>query len=288
MSYKLSIIIPSFNTAKMTRACIQQVKDVFGSLAYEIIVIDNNSQDNTTALLYKNFPEITLIINKKNRGFAQAVNQGILKSQGEYVLLLNTDAFVNKGLLKALRYLDLNPGVGLLSPRLIYPTGKLQANFGNYPSVLTEIMQATQLYKVLPWGRVIMPNIFNQRKFKKIRAVKWLSGTCLFIRRQVLEKIKLFDENFFMYLEDIDFCRRARVAGFKIIFWGKTSIVHKHHASARNTLKPWYEERKSLLYFWQKHCPQKKISFRVIKDLNWLKLQAKKFKLKTIPLSSSQ
>lgn len=275
MNPKLSLIIISYNTAALTLQCLKRVLIVFRKIKHEIIVIDNDSPDNSSSLIKKNFPQIKLLVNKKNLGFARAVNQGVKKARGEYILLLNTDALVDKRLLKALGFLDKNPKVALLSPRLIFPCGKLQANFGHYPSLFTEFLQATLLYKILPWGRVIMPNLSTRKRFYQIREVEWLSATCLFIKRKVFKKIGLFDEKFFMYLEDIDFCRRAKFAGFSTIFWGKEKIIHSHHGSSQNSLAPWFYERKSLLYFWKKYYPKKKIGFQIIKILSGMKLWGK-------------
>lgn len=280
MSCKLSIIIPSFNTSKLTQKCIARARSVFRGLPYEIIVVDNASQDDTRAVLKNKFPQVCLLANRQNRGFAKAVNQGVRRAKGDYILLLNTDAFVNQKILATLNYLDARPRVGILSPRLVYPGGRLQANFGNTLSLFTELLQTTQVYKLLPWGRVIMPNALTRSRFYQIREVKWLGGTCLFIRKEVFARIGLFDERFFMYLEDLDFCQRARKAGFQVIFWGKGQIVHQHHASARNTLQPWLYERASLKHFWRKHYPKRKMSLQLLMGLNALKLQAKTWKIK--------
>lgn len=279
---KLSVIIPSYNTCALTLECLSKVFAAFLKVPIEAIVIDNNSEDNSVAEIKKDFPQVRLIINEKNRGFAAAVNQGIKIARGEYLLLLNTDAFVHQNLNKIITFLDRHPDVGVTSPRLTLRNGSINANFGNYPSLVTEFLDLTLLYKILPWGRVVMPNLWTRKKFYQTRRVKWLSGTCLFIRRSVLEKIGLFDENYFMYLEDIDFCKRAREAGFQIIFWGKDEIIHHHHGSSRGSLAPWLYLRNSLLYFWKKHYPHRIFSFYIISFLNWLKLRGKLLKVKVI------
>ncbi|MFA4880107.1 MAG: glycosyltransferase family 2 protein [Candidatus Doudnabacteria bacterium] len=277
---KLSVIIPSYNTCALTLECLSKVFAAFLKMPPEAIVIDNNSEDNSIAEIKKDFPQVRLIINEKNLGFAAAVNQGIKIARGEYLLLLNTDAFVHQNLNKIITFLDRHSDVGITSPRLTLQNGSINANFGNYPSLATEFLDLTLLYKILPWGRVVMPNLWTRKKFYQTRRVKWLSGTCLFIRRSVLEKIGLFDENYFMYLEDIDFCKRAREAGFQIIFWGEDEVIHHHHGSSRGSLAPWLYLRNSLLYFWKKHYPNQKIRFLFVNILSYLKLIMKKATLK--------
>jgi len=276
---KLSVIIPSYNTAQLTLKCLKRVCSSFSEIKHEIILIDNHSEDESVRLVKKYFSRAKLIVNKKNFGFARAVNQGIRKARGEYVLLLNTDALVNKSLIRALKFLEQTPDVAMLSPRLTYPGGRLQTNFGNYPSLLTEILQTTLLYRILPWGRVIMPNILTRKKFYQSREVKWLSGTCPLIRASIFKRVGLFDEKFFMYLEDIDFCKRVKQAGFKIVFWGQTQIIHKHKASSKNSLLPDHYERKSLLSFWKKHYPRRRLSFQIIRALSGMKLYLKYAKI---------
>ena len=272
---KLSIIIPSYNTCDLTLKCLSKVFAAFSKIPIEVIVIDNYSQDNSVIEITKKFPTVILITNQDNLGFARAVNQGIKAARGKYILLLNTDAFVHKNLNKAIAFLDCHPKVGILSPRLVLPNGKINANFGNYPSLITEFLDLTLLYKILPWGRVMMDNIFTRKQFYQIQKVKWLSGTCLFIRHSVLEKIGLFDENYFMYLEDIDFCKRAREANFSVIFWGKDEVLHYHHGSSKGSLKPWEYLHNSLLYFWKKHYSRRLVSYQIIKIISGFKLWIK-------------
>jgi len=273
--FKLSIIIPSYNTASLTLKCLKRVFSVFAKISMETIVVDNDSRDNSVLAIKKYFPKVKIIANKKNHGFARAVNQGIKIARGEYVLLLNTDAFINKTLLSALKFLDAHNKAATLAPRLVFPDGRLHANFGRYPSFFTEFLEFTFAYKILPWGRVTMPNIWTRKKFYRTQKVKWLSGTCLFIRKSIFEKIGFFDEKFFMYLEDIDFCKRVREAGFENIFFKQSQIIHYHHGSSKGSLAPWIHSRNSLLYFWQKHYPKRIISFYIINLMNWIKLRAK-------------
>ncbi|MDP2918334.1 MAG: glycosyltransferase family 2 protein [bacterium] len=270
--FKISIIIPSYNTSGLTLKCLKRVFSVFAKISMEVIVIDNASSDNSVWAIKKHFPQVKIIANPENRGFARAVNQGIRIARGEYVLLLNTDAFVNQSLLPALNFLDSHKKAATLTPRLVFSNGRLHANFGRYPSLFTEFLELTFAYKILPWGRVIMPNLWTRKKFYRTQKVKWLSGACLFIRHSALKKIGLFDEKYFMYLEDIDFGKRVCKAGLENIFFAQSEIIHYHHGSSRGSIKPWIYSRNSLLYFWQKYYPKRVFSFYIIKLLSWIKL----------------
>ena len=273
--FKLSIIIPSYNTACLTLKCLKRVFSVFDKILMEVIVIDNASSDNSISAIGKHFPKIKIIANPENRGFAFAVNQGIKIARGEYVLLLNTDAFINKSLLPALNFLDNRKKAATLAPRLVFPGGRLHANFGRYPSLLNEFLELTFLYKILPWGRVTMPNLWTRKKFYRTKGVKWLSGTCLFIRHSTFKKIGFFDEKYFMYLEDIDFGKRVCKAGLENIFFAQSQIIHYHHGSSAGSIKPWVYSRNSLLYFWKKHYPKQMIRFYIINLMSWIKLRIK-------------
>jgi GT2 family glycosyltransferase len=278
-SMKLSIIIITYNSEHLIGPCLDSIYETIKDIDYEIIVIDNASSDNTVAFLQKKYPKINLVVNSENVGFARGVNQGIKKARGEFILLLNPDMRVLQGTInKSLAYLEKNSEIGILGCQFLYPNMRLQASFGNFPSLFTEFLQTTYLYKFLPWGRFIPESTISKKRFKKIHKVDWLSGGFMILRRDVFKKIGLFDENFFMYLEDIDLCFRARKAGFKIIYFPKAQVIHHHMASTKkDPSRAIINELKSLIYYFKKY--KKNIFILKILIYSKLYLQLSRYKL---------
>lgn len=255
---KLSIIIVNFKTKDLLRECLDSIQEDF---KYEIIVIDNNSQDGSVGMLKKNYElritnyELKIIENKENQGFAKAVNQGFKIVQGEYIVLLNPDTRIKKGDLKeCLSHLEENSKIGILGCQLINTDGSIQASFGNFPSLITEFFQAFFLFKFFPFGRFIPFSFLSKHLFKKPHLVDWVGGGFMLFRKKVLDKIGGLDENFFMYFEDIDFCQRAKRAGWKIIYWPEIKILHHHMQSAKKDItQAWWQETESLIYYFKKY-----------------------------------
>jgi hypothetical protein len=220
----------------------------------QVVIVDNASKDGTAEFLSRSYPQVELIRNDKNLGFAKAVNQGIKISRGKYILLLNPDMRVlGRAVLNSLEFVKKNKEVGIIGGQYLYPNYKIQSSFGNFPSLLTEFLQATSLYKILPFGRYVPYNVLWKKWFKKIMEVDWVAGGFMLARKEVIESIGLFDENFFMYLEDIDFCRRARDKNFEIVYYPKARIIHHHMASAEDLSLTLLNEVNSLVYYFEKH-----------------------------------
>ena len=271
---RLSIIIVNYKTKDLLKDCLDSIKEDF---KYEIIVIDNNSQDGSAEYINKfqipnsklqtnsklqiqnpkqdSSPEIRLITNKENLGFAKAVNQGLKIAQGEYILLLNPDTKIKqRDLSKCLGFLEKNSQIGILGCQLVNSDNSLQGSFGNFPSLMTEFFQATFLCKFFPFGRWIPFGFLSKRLFNKFHFVDWVGGGFMLFRKEVLDKIGGLDEKFFMYFEDVDFCKRAKQAGWKIIYWPEVKILHHHMQSAKKDLAlAWWQEAESLIYYFKKY-----------------------------------
>ena len=222
----ISVIIVNYNTKNLLKLCLHSIQVDTPELDYELIVIDNDSKDDSVKMLEKDFPEVKLIKNTINAGFAKAVNQGLKIAQGDYILLANSDIIVHNGALRKMQKVVVNNKVDILGACMIYPNGKLQATVGRFPSRSTEFFTKTRLYKIFNYGRYFKP------KFKKLTYIDWVSAGFMMIKKPVVEKLKGFDENFFMYLEDIDFCKRATQAGFKVAVSPDIDVIHKHQGSA--------------------------------------------------------
>lgn len=243
---ELSVILVNYNDLRHLKECLSSLTDTVQDIPYEVIVVDNQSTDGTPRWLREHAPHVRLIANEENVGFARANNQGIQESQGEYVLFLNTDAVLERQAVAFLREeLRSNPSVGAVGPALLCGREAYQVSFGKKVSFFREIFQKTMLN---PYYRFLL-----KRSAKK-RQVGWLSAACLLTRRQILGEAGLFDENFFLYFEDIDLCVRIREKGYVLRYLPEAQVFHWGGASTEGLkLFSRYHYRKSQLYFYKKH-----------------------------------
>jgi N-acetylglucosaminyl-diphospho-decaprenol L-rhamnosyltransferase len=254
---KLSIIIVNYNTKDYLEECLESIRSQGYGFGVETIVVDNNSCDGSREMLRSRFPEVRLVENCENEGFARACNRGITAARGFYILLLNSDARLSEGALTRLSgFLDRTPGVGVVSGRLVYPDYFDQGVARKFPSPINALFGRRSLMTKL------FPNNRFSRKYMLSRnhdsgepfAVDWVSGACMMIRRQVIEEIGLLDEGFFMYWEDADFCFRAKERGWKVFCVPDAIVVHHEGKSAgRRDGRLIVEFNRSAYRYYRKH-----------------------------------
>ena len=226
---------------------MRSIPDGARDLACEVIVVDNASTDGSADLIAVEFPEVKLIRNRDNVGFARGNNQGIRVSQGRYVLLLNSDTLVKPDALTQLvAFMDQHAAAGAVSPRLVLPGGEPQAFvFGGDPSIGYLIKRG--LY------RLVLRRPSHDWHTAQIQAVDWVSGACLLVRRAAIEQVGGLDENIFMYFEDADWCKRIRQAGWQVMFNPQIEIVHLGGQSLRQNPAARRGYYRSLDYYYRKH-----------------------------------
>lgn len=264
---KLSVITINYNTPEMTAKCLTAFKENAGDFSYEIILIDNNSEKKVSDKVIKEL-NLKYIINRENLGFAKAVNQGINAAEGEYILLLNSDVIIEKQTpAKLLAYLEKEKQVGIIGAKFIYPDGRNQISSGRFASFWRELFRFTLLYKILPFG------VFN-KDFKNIRIVDWLSGGFMLIRREVISQVGQFDENYFFGTEDKDFCLRAKLNGWQVVYFPEAQVIHYHGFSSggRRNAARLEMERDSEDYFLRKNFPEKILARFLIRQMYNLKI----------------
>lgn len=223
----VSIVIVSYNTAALTRQCLETVEACAGGLRCEVIVVDNASCDGSADMVAAEFPRVRLIRLAKNRGFAGGNNPGIRAAAGRYVLLLNSDAFLSPGALQsAVSCMEAHPGAGVLGCRLTNPDGSLQPSARMLPGPLNKILHISGLASRFPKSRFFGRVDFSWWDHGCLRSVGWVVGAFFMIRRSVIEQIGGLDERYFLYFEEIDFCRTARRAGWDVVFFPGASVVH--------------------------------------------------------------
>lgn len=197
-------------------------------LSYELIIVDNGSTDGTVGMLGEEFPAVKLITNEKNNGFARPINQAIRLSQGRYMLVLNPDTIVLPGALNTLvRYMDEHPEVGICGPKVLNRDGSLQkACRRGVSRPWAAFSYFSGLSTLFPHSKLFGGYLLNYLDEDQIHEVDGVSGSCMLIRRQVTQQVGVFDERFFAYQEDADYCFHVKEAGWKIVYLPTAQVVH--------------------------------------------------------------
>ena len=253
---KLSVIIVSYNVKFFLEQCLRSCIKATQNLEAEIIVVDNNSVDESTEMVKKKFPNISLIHNQKNVGFSKANNQAILKAKGEFILLLNPDTLVEEDAFeKAAFFMSEEKEVGAVGVQMIDGKGEfLDESKRGIPDFQTSIFKFLGLYKFFPNSKILNNYYLGNLDKNKRHEVEVLVGAFMLIRRSVLDKIGLLDEQFFMYWEDTDLCMRIVKKGYKNYYLGDVKIIHyKGESNKRHTLSFTIGFNKSMLSFVKKH-----------------------------------
>ena len=227
MACDLSIIIVNWNTKDLLSQCIESIKNHTERTSYEIIVVDNFSSDGSPEKVEKDFPDVFLIKNRKNRGFGRANNQGLAKAQGKYILFLNSDVLVKENCLDEMsRFMERSPRVGASSCKLTFPDGTLQHSCRKFPSFKTFFLMLLGVRYFFPNMKIFRDYLMLDWDHSDIREVDQIMGSFMFIRRDVLNQIGSFDERYWMYFEEVDLCLRMKKAGWKIVHYPYVSAVH--------------------------------------------------------------
>ncbi len=233
---KLSIIIVNYNTLDLLRDCIESIKNSISQIDYEIIVVDNNSIDGSVELLKSEYSEVKIIENNYNAGFSRANNQGYAISQGEYVLLMNSDTVAREDSLNRLvDFLDKHQEAALVGPRLLNTDLTLQPPCRRgFPRFINSLAYFCGLGKVFSGNRILGSYTMSYKNDKETHEVDAVSGACLMIRRSIVEQLgKLLDEDFFMHFEDIDLCFRVKKLGQKVYYKHDAEVVHLKGQSSK-------------------------------------------------------
>lgn len=242
----LSVVIVNFNDRVRLGPCLRSLEGNLNGLDAEVIVVDNNSSDGSPEFLAEHFPWVILISNTQNLGFSKANNQAIHKSRGEFFLFLNTDTEMSPGSLQVLlAEMMAIPSLGAIGPALVKGKRKYQVSFGGKVTFFSELLKKCFLNQ---YHSLVL------KVFQAAREVGWLSAACLLVRRASMEEAGLFDENFFLYFEDIDVCFRMREKGWKLIYFPRARVRHEGGSTTSpRKLSSRLAYRKSQVYYYKKH-----------------------------------
>jgi GT2 family glycosyltransferase len=234
----LSILIVSWNVRDLLLDCLAALPAAVGpELSYEVIIADNASQDDTVAAVQARFPAVQLIANQKNLGFTRGNNQALARARGSLLFLLNPDTLPLPGSIAELaHFLWARPQVGMVGPRLRYGDGSPQPNRRRFPTLATLFTESTVVQQWLPhlhlFARYTLADVPDDQPHQ----VDWLVGAALMAKQEVYQQIGGLDEGFFMYSEEVDWCQRAKNAGWQIWFDPAATIIHYEGKSSEQAV----------------------------------------------------
>lgn len=255
---KLSIVIVNWNTRELLSRCLASIKETVAGLPYETLVVDNASTDDSTNMVRDCFPWVHRIENSSNVGFAAANNQAIRQSQGQYVLLLNSDTLVQTESIRALvAFMEAHPRIGAAGPRLLNADGSLQ------PSCQPMLTPGRELWRLLfldnIWRRASYPmNRWNVTTPHRVQVIK---GACLMLRRDALDQVGLLDEGYFMYTEEVDLCYRLRQCAWELWWVPWACVIHYGGQSSLQAAEEMYLQLyRSKIQFYRKYLGEAQVA----------------------------
>jgi GT2 family glycosyltransferase len=246
----VSIVIVNWNTKIFLLRSLESIYQTSGKMEMEVYVVDNGSMDGSGTAIRERFPNVCLIENEKNLGFAKATNQGIQRASGKYVLLLNPDTEVKDGTIERfISFMDAHPEAGMSGGQLLNSDGSRQSSIANFPSLTTELLNKNLL-------RWLFPKTFpgKERDYPEPIEVDSVIGACMMVRRDAIEQVGLLDEDYFLFLEETDWCYRMKKNGWKIYHLPQAEVYHFQGKSAEIEKKrAKVEYYRSRYYFFKKN-----------------------------------
>jgi N-acetylglucosaminyl-diphospho-decaprenol L-rhamnosyltransferase len=253
MHPSLSIIVVTYNQPHLVERCLASImrNGALISQTREVILVNNGTEHAQLPEQHAQF--IREINNPENVGFGKAVNQAAEIAQGDYLLLLNSDAVLTETTLAELtKFIEKNPQAAIVGARQLTTEGELVASFGNYPNAWRELAALTGVSRLMPIGRLVAPTRLLSKHYKQTGEREWVSGGAMLIKRSVFERAGGFDPMYFLYVDDIDLCRRVRGMGGQVWFCAEAEVVHDQGASGSRERAQRYTTE-GLLYFAKKY-----------------------------------
>ena len=251
----VSVIIVSWNACDYLVQCLKSLTPDVCVYPMEIIVVDNASSDGSAEAVASRFPNVRLIRNSANLGFAKANNIGIAHSRGRYLALINSDVkLLPHCLTRLVDYCEQHPEVGMVGPRIFGGDGKLQRSCRGFPTLWNMFCRALALDRIFPRYKLFTSYTLWHWLQNDLRTVDILAGSFWLVRRQAVEQVGLLDESFFMYGEDMDWCKRFWDRGWKLVFVPSAEAFHYGGASSANApLRFYIEKQRADFQYWKKH-----------------------------------
>ncbi len=254
----VSICIVNWNTKELLQKCLRSIKEKTVELTYEIIVVDNNSQDDSVQMIKLDYPDCLIIENKINLGFAKGNNEAVKKASGKYILYLNPDTeLITNAIYGMFLFLEKNADFGAVGCKLVGSDGQIQFSCARtFPTPFNQFSYLAMLYRLFPQSRSLSTVEMNYWDHSGNREIDCVSGACIMARKHIIDALNGFDENFFMYAEDVDLCYRIRKESLKIYYLAEESVFHYEGASSKKKANKHFSaimQRTSNYYFITKH-----------------------------------
>ena len=251
----ISVIVVSWNTRELLRACLSSLAVELQDLPSEVFLIDNDSADGSAEMAAADFPQVHLIANKTNRGFAAANNQALDVVTGDFVLLLNPDTEIHPGALKTLiDFMRAHPRAAIVAPQLLNTDGSIQRSCRQFPTFLGMLYELLGLSRCFPDKSLFRQYKMLDWQHDDERQVDQPEGACLLLRKEVISQVGTLDEGFFMLFEEVDWCYRIKQAGWEIWFTPAAKVTHHYGQSIKQVkVKMILSSHRGLYRFWRKH-----------------------------------
>ncbi|XOU94878.1 MAG: glycosyltransferase family 2 protein [Candidatus Kerfeldbacteria bacterium] len=252
----VSIVIVSWQVKEQLKNCLTSIYKETKNLEFEVFVIDNNSSDSTVEMVLNNFSKVHLIANKSNLGFAKACNQGIQRSKGKKVLILNPDTEIRDNAVKKIyNFMSNNPDCGIAGCKIKNEDGSVQPSVRRFPDILSHILILLKLHNFFPSFKPLGKYHFNDFDYNTTQIVDQVMGAFYMLNRDMLKKVGIFDEHFYIWYEEVDLCKRAIEKGWKTYYIHEATVMHLKGVSfgKANVIKKQIIFNRSLLYYFFKH-----------------------------------
>lgn len=224
---QISIIIVNWKVRPLLEKCLESILADTENFSKEIFVVDNDSRDGTPEMIMADYHQVTMIALPRNRGFARANNLALKQSSGEYIFLLNPDTEIQPGFFKTiLAYFQAHPEVALLGPRILNSDLSQQASIRRFPNLISQLLVLFKLTKIWPDNKFLQKYLAADFDYNREQEVEQIMGAAMIMPRATYEKIGLFDQKFFLWLEEVDYCKRVKDAGLLIKYLPTASLIH--------------------------------------------------------------
>lgn len=252
----LSCIIVNYHNSAPLKSCLESVYRTLRKISFEVIIVDNSQNDPGMVFLKESYPQVKVIQNATNVGFAKANNQAALSAQGDTLLFLNPDTILtDQAIEKMVAHLESNQDIGALGPKVLNTDGSVQYSCRRFPTLMTGFFNRYSLLsRWFPSNPYTVQYLMKDFNHIENREVDWLSGCCLMVPRAVFEKVGGFDEHYFLFNEDVDLCRAIAQHGFKVMYFPLAEITH--HVSTSNSKVPVeiiIKRHRGMRHYYEKH-----------------------------------